>query len=418
MAYMLRRLPFFLIAVFALAINCSSPRSQKRPDLTVIGYVNRADGLGRQSVELIDALKGDLSIEFIATKKSRFADVPSDVIKIIEKSRGAFGKVVLFEDLLWTPCSEEYKALKGPKRSDQIRIAYSMFESSLLPDKWVEILNEYFDAVAVPDPFLVDVYQHSGVALPIFVLPLGLDLNPFLKAPLKQTKKCPFVFGNLSTCIERKNHLTLVRAFALAFGDDPNYKLFINSRLHDSKAERALKQEILNLKLTNVLFSHLELPQDAYLKFFQSIDCYVSLSKGEGFSIQPREAMALGIPAIVTDNTGQHTLCQSGLVFGVPSVRESPAYYHWIQTPCGTHYNCDVQEAASALKEVAQHYDAYLEKNSAARAWSRQYSYDEIKPLYRTLVKPQQVILGPENRLSPTTLMTNSKALYEKYKAL
>ena len=293
-----------------------------------------------------------------------------------------------------------------------------MFESSRIPNRWVNILNDYFDAVVVPDPFLIEVYQQSGVTLPIFVVPLGLDLSTFFKQPLKKEKQTPFVFGNLSTCLDRKNHLTLVRAFAKAFGDDPNYQLIINSRYVQKETDLLLKKEIRNLELDNVFFSHLELDKAGYLKLFKDIDCYVSLSKGEGFSIQPREAMALGIPTIVTDNTGQSTICKSGLALIVSSPHLKPAFYDWIKEQCGFSYDCTVEEATEKLKEVTNNYEEHLKKGAAAREWVHQYTYDHIKPLYKTLVSPSEVILGSENKITSTQLITNSKPLYEKYKRL
>jgi hypothetical protein len=34
-----------------------------------------------------------------------------------------------------------------------------MFESSEIPPEWADSLNTYFDAVAVPDKFFVNVYK-------------------------------------------------------------------------------------------------------------------------------------------------------------------------------------------------------------------------------------------------------------------
>ena len=56
-----------------------------------------------------------------------------------------------------------------------------------------------------------------------------------------------------------------------------------------------------------------------YIEFISTFDCYVNLSKGEGFSIPPRESLALGIPCIISDNTAHKTICDSGLVLPVTS---------------------------------------------------------------------------------------------------
>lgn len=390
-----------------------------RPYLTVIGYVNLADGIGRQSVELINALKDEVSISFIRTGGARELphDLPKKTKGIIEGRTDRMGKVIIFEDSIWGPKTNNYQHLKTPAQEDQIRIAYSMFESTKIPNEWVYILNLYFDAVAVPDKFLIDVYKNSGVTIPIFELPLGLELDTFLNQPLKSKPHYPLVFGNLSACLDRKNQITLVRAFAKAFGNNPNVSLLINSRSGEPEAIRELTKEILDLSLDNVRFTQFSLTPKQYLETFQNIDCYVSLSKGEGFSIQPREAMALGIPVIATDNTGQSTICRSEAIQVVNSSQLAPAYYGW--GGCYGHsFNCSVDEAAGALRNLYEHYDQHLSHAAAARNWVRQYEYKNLLPLYKSLVIPKKVILGEENKITPDYLMTNSKKLFTKYQQL
>ncbi len=96
-----------------------------------------------------------------------------------------------------------------------------------------------------------------------------------------------------------------MRAFAKEFKNDPNVVLLINSKDGGMGYDEKLREEINNLGVDNIKFTRLCLEKDAYIKVFENVDCYVSISKGEGFSIPPREAMALGIPVIATANTGQ-----------------------------------------------------------------------------------------------------------------
>lgn len=406
-----------LICLLALGGIFFYKNLQNRPYLTVIGYVQMADGLGRQTVELIDTLKDEVTISFIPTHKKRMKgmnDVPRKVKQIISKKNHQMGKVVVFEDCLWYPGHMPYKKLQAPTQDDQIRIAYSMFESSKIPPEWTIILNTYFDAVVVPDPFLIPVYQASGVKLPIFVIPLGLDLSPFLKRPLKEQANTPFTFANLSSCVDRKNQLKLIRAFAKAFGNSQDVRLILNCRAAFNKLDEAITQEIEHLGLTNVEFNIESLSNADYQALFGKIDAYINISKGEGFSIQPREAMALGIPTIVTNNTGQSTICQSGLTLSVPSRIETPAYYDWGDI-YGVSYDCELSDVASAMVEMRQNYSKYLSKKEAAREWVSQYQYDTIKPLYRALIKPKKVTLGNENSVTPDGIITTSETLYQKY---
>jgi glycosyltransferase involved in cell wall biosynthesis len=354
--------------------------------------------------------------------KVGFDQLPRDTLKILKKKSTKKGKVVFFQDVVLQGTNENYKLLGTTTTPNEIRIAYSMFESTRIPAEWVVIFNTYFDAIAVPDKFLISVYKNSGVQIPIFELPLALDLDNFMKEPLKTSKHSPLTFANFSACVDRKNHLNLIRGFAKAFGNSKDVLLKINFRFGEENLVRQLAKEITALGLENVQFSRLCLESDAYLKNFKSIDCYVNLAKGEGFSIQPREAMVLGIPVILTNNTAQTTICESGLVYAVNSAIPEPARYPPPYDPSielyGNNFNCAVDEVANALKEVYDNYPGYLAKGAEARQWAKQYEYAHLKPLYLTLVQPKKIVMGSENKVTADSLTTNSPELYEKYTRL
>ena len=389
----------------------------KQPHLTVIGRLQMTDGLGRQTAELVDAVRNDISVGVKATDKNKTGLSP-EIREMLKKKHVPMGKVIVYEDCLGEDGMSFKSVIKDPKNEKSIRIAYSMFESSLIPPSWAAALNTYFDAVAVPDQFLIEVYKNSGVTIPIFELPLGLNLDPFLNAPLKTEKKSPLVFANLSSIVSRKNQLKLVQAFHTAFGNSPDVKLRLNGRSGDPQYIEAIKNEIRALGLSNVEFTQIEMEKELYFKTFQTIDCYVSLSSGEGFSIQPREAMALGIPVIITDSTGQSTICKSFLGRAIPSPNPVPAFYHYYNNHYGLFYDCKTEDVVQALKDVHQNYDTYLKQGSVAREWVKQYSYSQLKPFYLGLIKPKKIILGDINKITLDCLFTNSEELCKKFSQL
>ena len=399
-----------------------------RPDLTVAGSVKRADGIGKQSVDLISSLHGFATMSFLSKDKvneSELAACPQFVQKILARSGAKYpGKVLICEYILsWEPTNEKPKRkfwshFKVPeKMKNQIRLSYTMFESSRAPGAWVHILNHSFDAAVVPDKFLVKVYKDSGVKIPIFVLPLGRDLKAFLNAPLKSSRGTPFIFANYSTWIPRKNFITLIRAFADAFGNSQDVQLQLCSRLSDKPVREAILSEIAAKGLTNVEIKDQGVDEETYVQRFLKVDCYVNIATGEGFSNQPREAMALGIPTIVTDNTGQKTICSSGLVRVVPSDIEVPAEYSF-PGEFGVQYQCKTQDVTEALRDVYDHYDVYLQKGPKAREWAAQYDYNRMTPLYMSLIKPKRIVLGAENTILQDGIMTTSKKLVRKYKKI
>ncbi len=391
------------------------------PYLVVFGSIKSADGIGQQTLGVVRTLKDDLSIQCVLTRSLK-EKMPKEIRPYIAKRPDKKAKVYLFEEALWYPDRPEWLTKHIAKMpEDVLKIAYSLFETSRIPAEWVLILNCYFDAVAVSDKFLIDVYRKSGVQIPIFEVPLGIDLERFLNEPLKtrQDHRSMMVFSNLSTCTDRKNHLTLVKAFAKAFENREDVFLKINFREADEATFKLVKEEIDKAGLDNVLMTHVALNSNDYLRLFKSIDCYVSCSKGEGFSIQPREAMALGIPVIATDNTAQSTICESGLVRAVPSPFPEPAYLHCFdKIPYGNFSNCSVDDLAEAMLDVYTNYSAFLEKGNAARKWVEQYRYDRVKGLYLNLVRPKKVVLGDNNLVTEEGLTTDSPELYKKYQKI
>lgn len=377
-----------------------------------------SDGLGHQSVEIMNTLKDFVRVGYRATSPSLYQDVPLAVQKIMNTKYRRLGKVILYEDIIH-PFSHTFFQRRfdicNPK---QLRLAYSMFESSLIPPRWVHNLNTYFDAVVVPDSYLVQTYQHSGVTIPIFVLPLGLNLKPFLEKPLKQKSHTPFVFANFGTCIERKNHLLLIRSFHQAFGNRPDVQLWINCKYSKDQLFEKLQKEVSALGVSNILLTDKCYNKAEYVENFDKIDCYVSLSEAEGFSIQPREAMSLGIPCIVSNNTAQSTICKSLLVKSVTSEIAIPAYYEQFRDIFGCRYEVDIESATAALKEVYIHYENYLSRSQQMREWASTYDYDKLRHLYLSLIKPKKISLGSANLLKEDELITSNSSLYKKYRSL
>lgn len=416
----------FIFGVF-LGLACCGGYIYKanfsRPDLTIIGAVEMKDGLGRHSVECIEALYQEASIGFTPTAHPSFKGVSKKVKKIIKNPYRPFGNVILFFDCVWTPTQDNYKILKTKKSDDQIRLAYSMVESSKVPPEWVDILNEYFDAVVVPDDYYVKVYEQSGVNLPIFSLSLGINLQPFLSQELKSKAHHPFVFGNFGAGVSRKNQKLLVEAFHQAFGHNPDVILKINCRYVHPAVEQEITDYLQQHAIRNVFFTKNALDQELYLEEFQSLDCLVYLSKGEGFSIQPREAMALGIPVILSDNTAHKTICKSGLAKKIPSRIEEPAWNTWgtiLKEPIqyGYQYNCKKEDVVEALIDMYTHYDLYLRQAPELKKWAQKYDFAALKSSYLSLIKPKSVTLSTKNKITPQGVSTNSRELFEKFKKI
>ncbi len=408
-------------------------------DLTILGHVKYRESLARIPISLTGLLKDSLTINFIPTPGPYdFRDVPSDIAEILRNPDKTPGNVALLFDELWR--LEAVPADYVPKES-LIKIAYSMIEGTAIPERWVQLLNKKFDLVLVPDDYYVGVYQNCGVHIPIFSLPHGIDLEEFLNEPVRKKASKPFVFGSSGLFIKRKNQKLLVEAFHREFGNDPSVQLKIHGRdSWDFECEMKAIREIINglppsdcvpvqpksggvskgtQRLTpNIEIIHASFSKKQYKKFLKSLDCYVLLSKGEGFSLTPREALALGKPCIISDNTAHRTLGKTGYVYAVPSQIQEPSLQSGMGGYIGFDFNCLVSDVQKALREVYNNYQLYVQKAQEGRIWVEQYLWKNRKAKFLNVIKPKEVILGDENKLTDDFLMTTSKKLYAKYKKL
>lgn len=386
------------------------------PDLTIVGFFEPEGGIGKVPITIIETVGDQISTNIIETSAgSKNHKISSRVKKVIKNPDESPGRVALLTDVLGH--FNNFPSKKIPKESI-VKLAYSMLESTQIPNLWVNILNEEFDAVVVPDKFLVSVYENSGVKIPIFVLPMPMNLKPYFKHQVhsKYPSK-PFIFAD---CSANKNPAVLIEAFAKAFGNSPNVQLLMRAGHIFDQPRELMNQMINRFELTNVKIEQGHLLIDQYIERLFSIDAYVNLSRGEGYSLIPREALALGIPVIISNNTASKTICDSGFVRAVKSDKRGPAnpgYMILFHEECGEQFDCEVNDVVEALRDVYENYEKYINKARLGRKWVNQYNCQNaiLKRKYCTLFKPKKVILGEKNKIKGDTIITNSPELYLKY---
>lgn len=192
------------------------------------------------------------------------------------------------------------------------RIMFNMLEVDKIPPFWAKSLNTV-DRVWVPSTWMKEVYKKSGVIKPIDVVPGGVDLNLFneYREPLIQ-KDGKFRFLFVGKWEHRKGIDILLKAYADEFKKDEDVELVLLAE--------SIKMFIPNFNIYRELFD-LRLASDrAKLKIiegmipdykgmgrlYRSCDCFVKPTRGEGWNLPLIEAMACGLPSIVTNHSA-HT---------------------------------------------------------------------------------------------------------------
>lgn len=383
-------------------------------DITIIGYLKWADGLGRIPFSIVDCLRDtDLTWSSVETRKPDKAYDKIYSERTLGQSKDDIG-VAILTDAVWYPNYDKYKLV--PQQA-KVKLAYSVFESDNLPAEWVDIFNNNFDAIFTTDKFEQNFYKQAGVTIPIFVLPNPFYIEPFFGVKRRESTE-PFVFGFSSGFWERKNYKKLIQAFVEEFVGSKKVKLRLHNRFKFMPISRNLLAQYPRKITKNIEIINQELADKEYLDFLSSLNCYISVSKGEGFSIGPREAMAAGIPTIVTNNTAQATICESGCVLPIKSEIKESAYYEIFKQSIGHYYDCEVSDIRQALRQMYNNYNFYCEQAKLGRQWAARYKFENLKAKFQTLVKPKKIVLADEDKVEDGCIFTTNSSLIEKYKCI
>lgn len=395
------------------------------PDLTIVGFLRPDDGLGKIPINILDTLEENVVSNFIFTDLQKILpslnerELSIHVNAALNNQDKQPGMVALLTETLGSELGMR-PAQKVPNES-MIKLSYSMLETTSIPKFWVTTLNQTFDAVIVPDDYLVSIYRDSGVKIPIFVLPIPMKLKDFYSQPIHQKKpNNPFIFADFSA---NKNPLILIEAFAKAFGNNKKALLKMRAGYVSEDNLKLISDKIKKLKLQNVSIEDGHLSLSEYINRLSSCDCFVNLSRGEGFSFIPREALALGIPVIISNNSASKTICNSNTVTAVPSeirVPANPLYKSVFIDDCGEQFDCKIEDVVTALRDVYSNYPLHIKKAQQGRNWVKQYDCKNstLKSNFLALIKPTDIEFGKNNYIKGGKITTNCPKLYEKYKLL
>jgi glycosyltransferase involved in cell wall biosynthesis len=242
--------------------------------------------------------------------------------------------------------------------------------------------------VLVPSRFNQEVFSSSGLTVPVAVVP---HIARPVRAPepggATRADDARFVVYVVATWTTRKAILDAVEAFVLAFGAGDDVVLVIHTTPEDLVAQaraptgdrppsrhagsswftlaRALagRPDLPDIELSTRSLTEVEM--DA---LHRRGDCYLSLSRGEGWGLGAFDAAAWGNPVIVTGWGASPEFLPEGYPYFVnfdliaTTTDEPDALWHpnegerWAKA--------DVAHAASLLRRLYEHRDE-------GRAWGR-----------------------------------------------
>lgn len=255
------------------------------------------------------------------------------------------------------------------RATGRVKVGFTMLEVDGFPRDWVEQANE-MDEIWVPSEFNRQGFLASGLKRPIHLIPLGVDTESFHPGARRLASPTgEFVFLANFEWGERKDPWLLLRAFNETFRRDEPVRLLCKITNRDPLLK--LKGEIRNLGLDpaggkisyllNLDFPHAELPM-----LYRSADCFLAVSRGEGWDMPLMEAMACGLPTIASDWSSHTEFVNDAIAYRlavaatVPAIAKCPYYagFRWAQA--------DEGHLRALLRHVFEHPDEARAKGAAA----------------------------------------------------
>jgi glycosyltransferase involved in cell wall biosynthesis len=189
-------------------------------------------------------------------------------------------------------------AVTGNPVHGQRSAQWILWETTVLPDA-IRKKCETADFLWAPSSWGSQMLRANGFpAERLAIVPLGVNID-FLR-PAERHRGGPFRFLFVGKWETRKFVDGLVRAFANEFSPEEPVELVLHAHNpYRSGFSASAELQRLGIASARVKISE-RASRRALRELYQSADCFVCPTRAEGWGLPVLEAMACGIPAIVT----------------------------------------------------------------------------------------------------------------------
>ena len=373
------------------------------------------------SLRLIDA---GYEVSIIPYEKDEFGpEIDPRFEKIAERTNKPLtGKADIHIRHKWPPDFEP--------PADGYWVMIQPWEFGSLPKDWISPMRTLLDEMWVPSSFVRECYIRSGIpAERVFVVPNGVDVDRFHPdaAPLKLATKKRFKFLFVGGTIARKGIDILLEAYTSTFTSADDVCLVIK----DMGAKTFYQGQTAGQMIAGYQ-SAPHAPEIEYIEhmlndgelagLYRACDCLAHPYRGEGFGLPIAEAMASGLPVIVTGYGAALDFCHDRIAYLIPARERrlsekrigdlETVDYPWLAEP-------DKDGLARLMRHVASHREEAADKGKLAAAFIREnFTWDKMAEAVKTRIyqlqeKPivRNSPIEDSIRQAPKTAAENIEAL-------
>lgn len=359
------------IAESRLKLRSSSNRGRSLPSTeTAVTIQWRGDILADHSLATVNrelvkriVLSPDIQVDAITSEVPEHTEYLPDLVHV-----GGLGR-----PLSNGPASVEVRHAWPPDLSSPRGarlVVIQPWEYGGIPQAWIEPMSSHIDETWVYSKWLKECYVRSGVpADKIALVPLGVDVATFSPTgptfPLSLHRAVRFLF--VGGTIARKGFDVLLDTYLSTFTPDDDVSLVVKSFGSDSVYRDSSMDDRVRAAMADQRNPAIELVDQRLSRWemtmlYRSCDVLVHPYRGEGFGLPIAEAMACGLPALVTgygasldfcDETTGWLIPAREIPLQLPDMQPGPAGFWWAEPDAGALGRLMVHAAASAEERAS-----------------------------------------------------------------
>lgn len=337
------------------------------PEMTLLSVHSEAIGYGRLGVKLTDSLeRAGVDVYDHLEPPPGYGTLNAEERKVAEGRRHKRTNVVG-----WVSVPTH---ARGWYRGQYTWI-FTMWEATELPESFRQTFHE-FDLIVVPSRQNQELFSryHPNVAY----APLGVD--PTEWHYVERTPPGAFFDVLVGGSGGRKGLDLAVEAFAKAFpegwwGDGPIPRLILKSPKETYGLSPEVRRDLPWPDPARLLGIHGRLDPTDEQGLYAQAHVYLQPSRGEGFGLQPLQAIAQGCPTILTDAHGHEAFSHLG--WPVSATLEEAGYFIFGGEELGMQWWLpDVDEIVDHLRSIYADWDGAAAVAARAAAEARAFTWD------------------------------------------